>query len=336
MRIGRYIGQRLLLVLPVLLGVLVLSFFLVRVLPGDPVQQFVTPGMTDADIEALRVRLGLDSSLLVQFGEYLGGLFTGDLGTSIQSGAPIATELATRVAPTFQLVVLSVGVALVLALFLGIWSALRVDRPLDQVTRVSSLVGTAMPEFWFGLVLIVIGYQYLDLFPAPSGRIDPDLAPTPLTGAELIDGLLTLDMPAVGSALWHLALPMLTIVVGVSASLIRTVRAAALDILAAPAWQTARAHGVGGSTLLRGYLVRGTLARIPTLVVIVFGNVLGGVVLVETVFSWQGMGQWLLRGLLYRDYPVIQAGIAIIAVVYALAYLVADLAQAVLDPRVRL
>jgi len=116
----------------------------------------------------------------------------------------------------------------------------------------------------------------------------------------------------------------------------RNVRAAALDILASPPWRTARAHGVRGGTLLRGYLLRGTIARIPTLAAIVLGNVLGGVVLVEFVFSWQGMGQWLLRGLLYRDYPVIQAGVMIMAVVFAVAYLIADLVHALLDPRVRL
>jgi peptide/nickel transport system permease protein len=158
----------------------------------------------------------------------------------------------------------------------------------------------------------------------------------PLTGAEALDAVLTLDVPALGSALAHLALPVLTIAVGVSASLLRSVRAAALEIRAAAPWQTARAHGLRGRTLLHGYLLRGTLARVPTLAAIVLGNVLGGVVLVEHVFSWQGMGQWLLRGLLQRDYPVVQAGVMVIALVYAMAYLVADVLHAALDPRVRL
>lgn len=336
MRLVRYLALRLALVVPVLLGVVVLTFVLVRVLPGDPVQAFVSPSSTPEDIAAIRARLGLDVSLWQQFLDYAGGLLVGDLGTSIQSGTPVVVELATRLAPTLELVVLAVVIALGASLVLGVWSAARVGRPVDQITRVGSLVGTALPEFWLGLVLIVIGYQMLGWFPGPSGRIDRDVAPMPLTGAEALDAVLTLDVPALGSALAHLALPVLTIAVGVSASLLRSVRAAALEIRAAAPWQTARAHGLRGRTLLHGYLLRGTLARVPTLAAIVLGNVLGGVVLVEHVFSWQGMGQWLLRGLLQRDYPVVQAGVMIIALVYALAYLAADVLHAALDPRVRL
>ena len=336
MRLLRYLGLRLALIVPVLFGVIVLVFLLVRVLPGDPVQAFVTPASTAEDIEAIRARLGLDIPLWQQFLVYLRGLFVGDFGTSIQSGVPVATELATRLAPTLELVFLSVGIALVISIVVGVWSAMRVNQPLDHVSRVASLVGTALPEFWLGLVLIVIGYQKLHWFPAPSGRLDRSIELAPLTGAELFDAMLTLNGPAFASALQHIALPMLTIVIGVSASLMRSVRAAALQIRAAAPWQTAIAHGVRGNALFYGYLMRGTLSRIPTLVAIVLGNVLGGVVLVEYVFAWQGMGQWLLRGLLVRDYPVVQAGVVIIALVYAFAYLVAELIHAALDPRVRL
>lgn len=336
MRIARYLGVRLALVVPVVLGVMVFTFLLVRVLPGDPAQAFVGPNTSAEDVEALRARLGLDVPLWQQFTEYVGGVFTGDLGTSIQTGVPVTEELSTRLAPTLELVFLAVGIAVVLAVALGVWSAMRVNQPLDHVTRTGSLVGTALPEFWLGLILIVIGYQQLGWFPGPSGRVDRELAPTPLTGAEAVDAVLTADVAALGSALQHLALPVLTIVIGVTASLLRSVRAAALEIRAATPWQAAQAHGVRGGALYYGYLIRGTLSRIPTLAALVLGNVLGGVVLVEHVFSWQGMGQWLLRGLLYRDYPVVQAGVMIIALVYAFAYLLADLIHAILDPRVRL
>lgn len=336
MRLLRYLGIRLLLVIPVLLGVLVLTFLLVRVLPGDPVQAFITPGMTTEDVERVRERLGLDIPLWQQFIQYFAGVFQGDLGTSIQTNTPIATELALRVAPTLELAFLAVLIALVISVVLGIWSARRVGSPLDHVSRVGSLAGTALPEFWLGLVLIVVAYQWLHWAPAPAGRVDRDATPAPITGAELIDAIITGNGPAMVSALSHLWLPMLTIIIGVSASLLRSVRAAALEILASPAWNTAVAHGVRGDTLTYGYLLRGTLSRIPTLVAIVLGNVLGTVVLVEQVFSWQGMGQWLLRGLMTRDYPVVQAGVLIIALIYAIAYLLADLLHAALDPRVRL
>lgn len=336
MRIARYLGLRLALVVPVLLGVVILAFVLVRVLPGDPLAAFVTPSTTADDIEKIRHRLGLDVPMWQQFLGYMGGLLVGDLGTSIQSGVPITTELSTRFWPTMELVIVAVAVALVLAVVIGVWSALRVNRPEDQVFRIGSLIGTALPEFWLGLVLIVVGYKTLHWFPAPNGRLDRGLSVTSITGAEGFDALLTGNLPALGSAIGHLALPVATIVIGISASLMRNVRAASLEILASPAWRTAQAHGLRGGALLGGYLLRGTVARLPTLAAIVLGNVLGGVVLVEYVFSWQGMGQWLLRGLLYRDYPVIQAGVMIVAVVFALAYLVADLVHALLDPRVRL
>lgn len=336
MRLARYLGLRLALVVPVLIGVVVLTFFLVRILPGDPVQAFVTPSSTAEDIEAIRHRLGLDVSIWQQFVDYVAGLVTGDLGTSIQSSVPISVELSSRIGPTFELVFLAVAIAVVVSVVLGVWSALRVNRPLDQTVRVGTLVGTALPEFWLGLVLIVVGYQMLGWFPGPTGRLDRGVNLTTITGAEALDAVLTLNLPALSSALAHLALPVLTIVIGVSASLVRSVRAAALEILAATPWQAARAHGVRGRALYSGYLLRGTLSRIPTLVAIVLGNVLGGVVLVEYVFSWQGMGQWLLRGLLVRDYPVVQTGVLVIALVYAVAYLVADLIHAILDPRVRL
>lgn len=336
MRIARYIALRVALVIPVLLGVIVVTFLLVRVLPGDPAQAFVGPNTSEADLEAIRARLGLDAPLWEQFLRYLGGVFVGDFGTSIQTGVPVSVELSTRLAPTLELVFLGVGLAVIIAIVVGIISALRVNSPIDHVSRVGSLIGTAMPEFWLGLILIVIGYQQLGWFPGPSGRIGRGLNPTPITGAEALDALLTANWPAFGSALQYLVLPVLTIAVGVTASLLRSVRSAAIDIRAAAPWATARAHGIGGRALVGGYLIRGTVSRIPTLAALVLGNVLGGVVLVEYVFSWQGMGQWLLRGLLYRDYPVVQAGVVIIALVYAIAYLVADIIHAILDPRVRL
>lgn len=336
MRLARYVLVRLLLFIPVVLGVVAFTFFAIRVLPGDPVQAFVGPTTTAEDLAALRERLGLDVPLGEQFLQYMQGVFSGDFGTSIQTGTPIATELAWRMGPTFELVFLGVGIALIVSLVLGIVAALRANKPFDHVTRVGSLVGTAMPEFWLALLLIVVGYAILRWFPGPSGRIGRGLQPTPVTGAELPDALLTGNVPSLLSAAHYLVLPVLAIAIGASAALFRSVRSSSVEIMSSEPYTVAQAHGLNGGLLVRGYLVRGTLARLPTLVALVFGAVLGTVVLIEYVFSWQGMGQWLLRGLLYRDYPVVQAGVAIIALVYATAYLVADVVQAALDPRIQL
>lgn len=336
MRILRFTGRRLLQLIPVLLGVIVLTFLLVRVLPGDPIRSILGPNATDADAAAARHRFGLDQPLWKQFLDYLGGVLTGNLGTSIQSGAPVTDELAVRVGPTFELVVIAVAIAVVLAIWLGIRSARRAGGPGDHTLRIFSLVGNSIPEFWLGLVLILVGYAGLQWFPAPSGRVDPDTDLTPLTGADLLDAILTGNGPALASAAAHLVLPVLTLVIGVLAPLLRSVRASALEVLGSEAYRSAVAHGLPERMLMRKYLRRAALVRLPSLAALVFGAAIGSTVLVEYVFSWQGFGQWALRGLLYRDYPVVQASVLLIALCYVVVFLIADVLHAMLDPRVRI
>jgi peptide/nickel transport system permease protein len=336
MRIARFTGRRLLQLVPVLLGVIVVTFVLVRVLPGDPIRTILGPNASAADAAAARARFGLDRPMWRQFLDYAGGLFTGDLGTSIQSGAPVAGEMAVRVAPTLELVVLSVAIATLVAVVLGIWSARRAGRAGDHTLRVLALVGNSLPEFWLGLVLILAGYSVLGWFPAPSGRVDPATDLSLVTGADLLDAVLTGNGPAFLSAAGHLVLPVTTMVIVIVAPLLRSVRASALEVLGSEAYQAAAAHGLPERVLLRGYLTRAALVRLPALAALVFGFAIGSTVLVEYVFSWQGFGQWALRGLLYRDYPVVQASVVVIALCYSLIFLVADIVHAALDPRVRI
>jgi len=336
LRILRFVLGRLLQLVPVLLGVVVLTFLLVRVLPGDPIRTILGPNATEADAAAARARFGLDKPLWQQFLDYIGGLVTGDLGISIQSGQQVLGEMALRIGPTMELVVLAVAIAVVIATVVGLWSARRANRAADHSIRVLALVGNSMPEFWLGLVLILVGYAGLGWFPAPSGRVDPDTDLTPLTGADALDAVLTGNMPALGSALWHLVLPVVTLVIVIVAPLLRSVRASALEVLRSEPYAAAEAHGLRGRLLRRGYLVRAALVRLPSLAALVFGFAIGSTVLIEYVYSWQGFGQWALRGLLYRDYPVVQASVLIIALAYVLVFLVADVVHAMLDPRVRI
>lgn len=336
MRVLRFVGRRLLQLIPVLLGVVVLTFLLVRVLPGDPIRSILGPNATEADAAAARARFGLDQPMWKQFLDYLGGLVTGDFGTSIQSGSPVRDEMALRIGPTFELVVIAVTIAVLLAIWLGLWSARRADRVGDHTVRIFALLGNSIPDFWLGLVLILVGYAALGWFPAPSGRVDPDTNLTPITGADLLDAIITGNGPAISSAAAHLVLPVLTLVIGVLAPLLRSVRASALEVLRSEAYAAAAAHGLPERTLLRGYLRRAALVRLPSLAALVFGAAIGSTVLVEYVYSWQGFGQWALRGLLYRDYPVVQASVLIIALCYVLVFLIADVVHAVLDPRVRI
>lgn len=336
MRLLRFVARRLLQLLPVLLGVVLVTFMLVRVLPGDPVRSILGPAATEEDVAALRARHGLDQSLWQQFLDYLRGIATGDLGTSIQSGGSVTSELAVRLGPTLELVVLALAVALLFATVLGIWSARRAHRVGDHTIRVLALTGNSLPDFWLGLVLILVGYGIVGWFPAPAGRVDPDTDVARLTGAELVDAAVTGNGPGMLSALHHLALPVATLAIVITAPLLRSVRASALEVLSSESYTAAAAHGLPPWTLRRGYLVRATLARLPSLAALVFGFGIGSVVLIEYVFSWQGFGQWALRGLLFRDYPVVQASVLVFAACYVLVFLIADVVQAALDPRVKI
>lgn len=336
MRLLRFTVRRLLLLVPTILGVTVVTFVLVRVLPGDPVATILGQSATQAEIEAAQSRFGLDRPLLVQYGDYLSDLVTGDLGTSIQSGSSVSGEILARVGPTLELVVCGVLLALVAATSLGIWSALRVDRPEDHAVRIGALVGNALPDFWIGLLLILVVYSYLGWAPAPSGRVDPSVGLMGITGSGLIDAVITGNGAALLSVLRHLALPVITLAITVTAPLLRSVRASALEVRRSEAFAAAAAHGLPSRKLISGYLVRPTMARLPTLAALVFGFSLGSVVLIEVVFSWQGLGQWALRGLLFRDYPVVQAAVVVIASFYVLVFALADIVHAILDPRVRI
>jgi len=266
----------------------------------------------------------------------MSGLVRGDLGVSIQSGQPVRTEILERLGPTLELIVIAVAVALALAVVLGLYAAMRVNRPQDVLVRVGSLIGNSMPDFWVGLLLILFFYAGLGWAPAPSGRVANDAGLRVVTGSGIVDSIVTGNFGALGSVLAHLALPVLTLVVSITAPLLRSVRASALEVRRSEAYAVARAHGISGWRLLRGYLLRPTLARLPALAALVFGFALGSAVIVEQLFAWQGLGQWTLRGVLYRDYPVVQTAVIVMATFYTLIFAVADVVQAIFDPRVRL
>jgi peptide/nickel transport system permease protein len=336
MRLLRFTLRRLLLLIPVLIGVTAVTFVLVRVLPGDPVRTILGPTATHADLVRERERLGLNKPLIVQYWDYLRGLLTGDFGTSIQSGQSVGHEMSVRIGATLELVVAALVIALAAAVVFGLISAAREGRPSDHAIRLSSLIGNALPDFWLGLVLILVFYNYWHVLPVPSGQIDANIGARTVTGASLFDGIVTNNGPAVRSALQHLVLPTLTLALVVCASLLRTVRASALEVRASMPYTAAVAHGIGGRRLRNAYLVRATMVRLPTLVALVFGGLLGSTVLVEYVFGWQGLGEWALRGLQYRDYPVVQAAVFVYAFAYVVVFLIADIVHTALDPRIRL
>ncbi|MBL6429022.1 MULTISPECIES: ABC transporter permease [Maritimibacter] len=336
MRVAAYVLKRLLLLIPVLIGVSLIAFFLIRLLPGDPVLLIVPETATEADIAAARERLGLDQPILTQYLSYVGGALTGDFGTSITTNRSISADLAQRIPLTLELLIYSMAVALVLAVIGGVAAARHWHKLPDKVLRFAALFGNSVPEFWLGLMLILLFYQGLHVAPPPSGRVDMNLAVPTHTGFILIDTLIAGNGKAFLSALHHLMLPVATLAITVTAPLLRSVRASALEVLASDNYRCAAAHGLAPRVLRQRYLMRQTLTRLPALSAIVFGNLLGGSVLIEYVFSWQGLGQWALRGMQVRDYPVIQAFVLVAATTYVLIFLLADVIQAALDPRVKM
>ncbi|MBM3678505.1 MAG: ABC transporter permease [Actinobacteria bacterium] len=336
MRLARYTLRRLALLVPVLVGVSLVTFVLIRVLPGDPVRTLMPATATEADIEAARQRFGLDDSIVTQYGIWLKGVVQGDLGTSFQTGVKVTTELGQRIGPTLELVTVAVLLALLLAVPLGVLAARRARRLPDHAVRLAALSGGAVFELWLGLLLIYVFYYHLDLAPAPSGRIGTGIDLESVTTMEVVDSILTWNGAALSSSLAHLALPAITLAIVASAALTRGVRASALEVLSSEAYACAEAHGLRRGTLLLRYTVRGALVGLPALTALIYGYLLGGAVLVEFVFSWQGFGQWALNGLRFRDYPVIQTFVLVSAAFYVLVFLVADVVHALLDPRVRL
>jgi len=335
-RLLRYTLRRLVLLVPVLLGVSVVTFVLIRVLPGDPIRTLLPPTATPADIAAARARYGLNEPLVSQYWIFLKDLAHGDLGTSFQTGASVTSELGQRLGPTFELVTCALVLAVVVGVTLGITSALRAGKVWDHIVRFVSLAGGAVSEFWLGLLLIFFFYYHLGIAPAPNGRVSSDVALRPITHIDLVDSLITGNLAALRSVLAHLALPVATLAIVSAAPIVRSVRASALQVLDSDAYRCTEAHGLPMRMRVFRYVLRESLAGVPTLAALLYGYLLGGAVLVEYVFSWQGFGQWALHGMLFRDYPIVQAFVLVSAAFYVLVFLVADVLHAVLDPRVRL
>ena len=320
---------------PVLVGVSIFCFLLIRVLPGDPVLSIVPETATPEDIERTRARYGLDRPLVEQYGAYMAGVVRGDFGDSIRTNRPVVEQIAERLPRTLELVVLGFVLSLGAAIMLGLFAARHAGRLGDHVSRVGALIANSLPEFWLGLVLILVFFAVLDVAPGPTGRISTGIDYEVITRSLIVDSIITGNTKALVSSLHHLLLPVFTLAVIVLAPMMRSVRASALQVMRSDSYRCAVAHGLPSRNLLFGYVLRETMVRVPTLAALVLGNLIGGSVLVEFVFSWQGFGQWALRGLLLRDYPVIQAYVLVTASFYVIAFLVADVVQAALDPRIR-
>jgi ABC-type dipeptide/oligopeptide/nickel transport system permease component len=329
--------RRLGTALPVIAGVIFVTFLLTRALPGDPAVYFAGPAATPQAIEEIRHRLGFDRSLPVQFVDYLQHLARGDLGTSLTTGQPVLTELLTRLPASAELTLFALLLAVAIAVPLGIAAATRPASPVDHICRVVTTAGVTLPTFFTGLLLVYVFYYLLGIAPAPLGRLDVYVsAPPPRTGFYLIDSLLIGDFATFRAALAQLILPAATMAIFTLAPLARITRAAMLSALGGEFVRTAKASGLARHQIVLVYAFRNAVLPVITTLGVVFSFLLGANVLVEKVFAWPGIGSYAVDAVIASDYAPVQGFVLTMALLYVLLNLLVDLAYGLVDPRVRL
>lgn len=315
----RFLVRRLLLTIPVLLGVATLVFALIHLVPGDPAVSMLGEAATAADVAALRARLGLDDPLPVQYGRFLREAVGGQLGQSLRTGRPVTVELTEKLGATVLLAVMAMLVALAVALPLGIIAAVRANTWVDHVAMGLALIGLSMPNFWLGPLLAL-------LFGVHLGWL-------PISGRGPSSAMLFGSVPRVPPA--YLVLPALTLGLALAAILARMTRASLVEELRELYVRAARARGVSMTRTVLRHALRNGLIPIITIVGLQFGAVLTGTIITETIFAWPGLGRLLIQSIQFRDYPMVQGCILLIAVTYIIVNLITDLAYGLADPRIR-
>lgn len=356
----QYSIRRILASIPVLLGVLVVTFTLARMIPGDPCRAILGEKATQETCDRFIHEKGLDKPIPVQLGIYLRDIARGDFGNSIRFNRSITAILIERLPVTIELGVAALFIATLIGIPLGIVSAVRHNSTTDMVTMVGANIGVSMPVFWLGLMLQYLFAVLLKdtfLWLPPSGRFSAGLAPTPfyeafgwqiiedttrahflefISNFAIFNSLITLDLPVLGDAVKHLILPALALSTIPLAIIARMTRSAMLEVLGADFVRTAKAKGANQRRVVLKHAFRNSLLPIVTIIGIQLGAVLSGAILTETIFSLAGVGRALFEAITARDYPIIQGFTIVIAAGYVLVNLLMDLSYAFLDPRIRL
>jgi peptide/nickel transport system permease protein len=331
------IGRRLLTVVPTIIGVIIVTFMLTRVLPGDPAIYFAGPAATPQSIAEIRKTLGLDRPLPVQFVHYVDDLAHGDLGNSLSTGQSVVTEIASRLPASAELTLFALVISMAVAIPLGILAAVRQGSWIDHICRIVATAGVSLPVFFTGLLLVYVFYFLLGWAPAPIGRLDVFYTPpTDYTGFYLIDGLLDLDIDTIWAALKQLILPALTLGIFALAPIARMTRASMLALLTSDFVRTARASGLSNRTVIITYAFRNAMLPVITTLGMVFSFLLGANVLVEKVFAWPGIGSYAVEALIASDFAPVQGFVLTMAILYVVLNLAIDMLYGVIDPRVRL
>lgn len=317
-----------------ILGAALFAFIALRLAPGDAARLTLGAFATDEAVAALRAEMGLDLPIPVQFWHYIKDFFTGDWGRSYALGEPVRALLADRFPATLELGLFAFALAFVSALVLALLGAHRKGPISDGVPRAMGILALGIPQFWFGLVLLIVGFEMTGLFPGPEGRLPGTMAPPPtFTGLYTLDALMAGDLKTFAAALHHLILPAIALGLLPFGFLYRLLRANLADVAEAPFALVARAHGQSRLRALMATLLPNAIIPMLTASGLIFGQLLAGSVLIERVFNWPGAGMLVTQGVLQQDYSVVQVFILLSAVVYIVTNLVVDILAALIDPR---
>jgi ABC-type dipeptide/oligopeptide/nickel transport system permease component len=347
--LGRYIFRRLLSVVPTLIGVTFVIFMFQRLIPGDPAVAMLGEHANPENVAAIREQLGLNRPVFLdrealhegnigkffdtQYLKYMSKVIRLDLGTSIHRRIPVAETLAERFPATVELSLLALFIALIIGIPAGIASASRRGSITDSITMILSLIGVSMPIFWLGLMEIILFGVFLGWLPT-GGRLSTGVAIHEITHLYLIDSLITGNIPGFVDALKHLILPGIALATIPMAIIARMTRSSMLDVLQEDYIRTATAKGLDERIVLFRHALKNAFLPVITIIGIEAGVLMAGAVLTETIFAWPGIGRWVYDAILGRDYPIVQGGTLLIAIIFVFFNLLVDISYAALDPRI--
>jgi len=321
--------------IPVLIGVVVISFVLTRALPGDPAVYFAGAAADEQSIKEIRIAMGLDKTLYEQFFVYVSNLINGNLGTSLSTGQPVLDDLTKRLPASLELTILSLLLSCLISIPLGILAATKPDTWIDHLCRFFVTAGVSLPTFFTGILLIYIFYYILGFSPSPIGRLDfIYIEPDTVTGFYLIDAAISNEWDTWFGAVKQLILPAVTLALFTLAPIARMTRASMLSILSSEFVRTAKAAGLSNGKVLFSYALRNAFLPVITTLGMVFSFALGANVLVEKVFAWPGIGSYAVEALIVSDYAAVQGFVLSMAIMFVILNLLIDLIYMIIDPRI--
>ncbi|BEP28049.1 ABC transporter permease [Helicovermis profundi] len=332
---GHTILKRILLVIPVLIGVSILAFSILHLIPGDPARVILGERATHDAVIMLQEKLGLNRPLYIQYFSFMKNVLSGDLGTSIITNESVTTELFTAFAATLELTVLSMIIAVVVGILAGTIAAVKQFSVFDNVSMVGALAGVSMPIFWLGLLMIWLFAYKWGIFPA-SGRLAVSFDIPRVTNVMLIDTLLAGNFAAFKDAIMHLIMPAFALATIPMAIIARMTRSSMLEVMRQDYIRTARAKGLSEKVVIFKHAIKNAFLPIVTVIGLQIGLLLGGAVMTETVFSYPGLGRKLYLSIMARDYPMVQGGILIVAFFFVFVNLIVDISYMFIDPRISL